>query len=115
MPTLTFGNCQGMYLDNCNNDPCCCTGPTGPTGPAGSGLGSGASATGATGATGSTGSTGPAGPTGGTIEPLQSSGASSFGSNASLEVAVYQKTLLGKVLSVRSLRTNINISGIHAN
>ncbi len=65
MPTLTFGNCQGMYLDNCNNDPCCCTGPTGPTGPAGSGLGSGASATGATGATGSTGSTGPAGPTGG--------------------------------------------------
>ena len=65
MPTLTFGNCQGMYLDNCNNDPCCCPGPTGPTGPAGSGLGSGASATGATGATGSTGSTGPAGPTGG--------------------------------------------------
>ena len=69
MSTLTFGDCNGMYLDNCNNEPSCCPGPTGPTGPAGSGTGSGSGtgatgATGANGANGATGATGATGPTG---------------------------------------------------
>ena len=56
MPTTyTFGDCKGMYLDNCN-EPQCCPGPTGPTGPSGSGNGSGG-----TGPTGPIGLTGPMG------------------------------------------------------
>ena len=61
MATLyTFGDCKGMYLDNCNDSGNCSQGPTGPTGPAGSG-GSGGGGTGPTGPAGPMGPTGPAG------------------------------------------------------
>ena len=63
MPTLTIGDCNGMYLDNCNSTQSCECGPSGPSGSGATG------ATGASGASGATGATGASGATGATGSP----------------------------------------------